>query len=301
MTEHFVHFDTDPGIDDALALAAIAASDAELVSITTTFGNTDTLQATRNALGLLELLGLEDIPAAPGAAGRGGAAYSAPQRLHAIHGSNGLGGVLLPSSASPSPLPAHELIAKSARERGKDLAVVATGPLTNIADFIRLHPEEAGMCGRIIVMGGAFTRGGNATEWAEANIHKDAEAAEAVFSSGLDVHVVGLDVTEKCSLMKEETLKWTNAKGEVYREILETYFAFHGGGKCFLHDPSAVAMLLEPSLFTEKESGTAVWTGGKKEGMTRFSDSSPTCRVAIDVDRAGVEELLKGLWLRAFA
>ena len=187
--------DTDPGIDDALAiLLALASPEVDLRLVTTVHGNVELAQTTENALRVLHLAGRSDVPVAAGA--RESLVHPQPERAGHVHGAAGLGGVELPPSAAVvDPRPAVVALAELLLTLPEPVTVAAVGPLTNIALLLRVFPEAAARIGRLVVMGGSAARGGNVTAAAEFNVWADPEAAQAVLTSALPTLLVGLDVT----------------------------------------------------------------------------------------------------------
>lgn len=297
MPDMDIIFDTDAGIDDALAYAAMLASDKfNVKGITTTYGNVATRQATTNMLSLSSLFGC-DAPVAEGAKGPAGRFYEAPPRLHLIHGANGLGDVTFPAPAGcPAGVDAIDLLSKLAPSS----TLVAVGPLTNVATFIKERPEDARKLERIVIMGGALRTTGNVTCWAEANIHKDPEAARTVFTSGLDVHLLPLDVTERLHLYKEDAACWNNEAGQLYKAMMKTYFDFHGGSSCFLHDPAVVAYLLAPGSFITQRLKVDVICTGEEAGRL-IEGRGGLINVVTNVDSKVAGTVLKNLWKRLFS
>lgn len=248
MTRPFV-LDCDTGIDDAMAILYLLADPAaDLLAITTTFGNVDVHQAAANTLSLLRLAGRDDIPVAVGAdhplAGDfdGGAPH--------VHGHNGIGDVTLtPAPTTPLDEPAWQTIVRLAREHPGTLHLISTGPLTNLALALQAEPDLPGLVAHLTVMGGAAAAPGNITPVAEANIGNDAEAAAAVFAAPWDITMVGLDVTMKERLTEADRSRLLDASGAVPRTVgamLDPYFDFYepilGVRSSPLHDPLAVAI-----------------------------------------------------------
>ncbi|KIC65714.1 nucleoside hydrolase [Pseudarthrobacter phenanthrenivorans] len=250
MTTPFpIYLDCDTGIDDALALAYLLASPlADVVGIGTVSGNVSAAVGARNTLDLLELAGSAHIPVALGAhhplAGSfgGGAPW--------VHGDNGIGEVsLAPAEASLAGESAAEMLVRLARLYPGDLRVVAIGPLTNIAEALRLEPALPSLVQSVTVMGGAALAPGNITPLAEANIHNDPEAAALVLAADWDVTLVPLDVTMASVLEevhRQELLASSSPVAQALGEMLGYYFRFYEGiyGRpcSAMHDPLAAAL-----------------------------------------------------------
>ena len=191
-----VIIDCDPGHDDAMALMlAVASPELELVAVTTVAGNQTLDKVTANAIRVLDVVQAHQIPVAAGA--DRGLVHTA-EAAGEVHGETGLDGPdLPPPSRAPEPLHAVELLAEKLRER--PLTLIAIGPLTNVALFVATHPELLGQIEKLVIMGGAIGLG-NVTPSAEFNVWADPEAAHRVFTSGLDITMVGLDVTHRAML-----------------------------------------------------------------------------------------------------
>lgn len=249
--------DCDTGIDDALALAYLLASPAvRVVGIGTVSGNISAAEAARNTLDLLALAGREGIPVAVGAhdpiAGEysGGAAH--------VHGSNGIGNVVLPRSVqTPVALSAAQLLINLAREHDGNLRVLAIGPLTNLAVALDEDPELPTLIESLTIMGGAALVPGNVSPVAEANIANDPEAAAMVFDAGWKITLVPLDVTMQHTLAEEDRLELLGSSHPVAQrlgEMLDVYFEFYedtfGRRTSALHDPLAAAIAAGAVLAT---------------------------------------------------
>ncbi|WP_433270739.1 nucleoside hydrolase [Actinosynnema sp. CS-041913] len=251
--------DTDPGIDDALAILYLAhRTDAELVAIGSVHGNVPAPQAADNALRLLDRLGLPDIPVAVGAR------EPLIQPLHTaefVHGPDGLGGHAGPQpSRRPAPESAAEQLVRLARAHPGELTVIALGPLTNIALATMLEPALPNLIRSITVMGGAVTVPGNITPYADANTWHDPEATDIVLRAGYDLTLVGLDVTETARadadwMTRLSTLDSPKARyaNKILAHYAEVYATILGQKACTLHDPLAVAITLDPDLSTHRE------------------------------------------------
>jgi purine nucleosidase len=301
-------FDTDPGIDDAMALLMLARdARADLVGISTVFGNAPVDTTTANALALCQRFGI-DVPVARGAARP--LSREARDFPVDIHGHDGLGDVaqLPPHARTPEPADAARFICEMARRHGGALTLVAVGPLTNLAQALALDPELPRHVLRVVVMGGAFGtlgHGGNVTPVAEANVFCDPHAADAVFGAAWPVTVVGLDVTHQV-LMSRAYLDALGdeggAEGRFMRDITRPYERFYQrrtGGGIYSHDASAVACALDASRFQMQHGALRVVTDGLAMGQTIQSrrghqhaatdwDGLPEQRVCVAVDGPGV-------------
>lgn len=243
------YLDCDTGIDDAMALAYLLASDrVDLLGIGAVSGNIAAATGARNSLALLELAGREEVPVAVGAHDflanpfQGGATH--------VHGSNGIGGVeLAEPSGSIVDESAAEMIVRLARANPGTLHILAIGPLTNLAAALELEPALPSLIKEVTLMGGAALVPGNITMVAEANIHNDAEAAAAVFAADWFITMVPLDVTMVNLLETADRDALLASERPVARaigEMLDTYFDFYvdyfGRRACALHDPLAAAI-----------------------------------------------------------
>lgn len=271
--------DTDPGIDDAFALAMLAGLPGlDLLAVTTVFGNADVATTTRNAWFLCQRLGL-DVPLYRGAADplvrpRG------PGAPH-VHGHDGLGNITPPDrpAAPPGGEDAPARIAALVRAHPHRVTLLAIGPLTNLALALRLDPGIADRVEQVVVMGGAFGtdgRWGNVTPMAEANIHNDPHAAAAVLSAPWPVTLVGLDVTSRCVLSngRADALRRAGEAGRLLWELSRFYAAayarYDGLDGCCLHDVAALALLVSPDLFGVTRGRVQVDVEGLEAGRTRL-------------------------------
>ncbi|MGA8788356.1 MAG: nucleoside hydrolase [Paenarthrobacter sp.] len=244
--------DCDTGIDDALALAYLLASPrAELVGIGTVSGNVSAAGGARNTLDLLNLAGYPDVPVAVGAHDpqvgtfHGGAPH--------VHGDNGIGGVdLVQSGREPVKATAAELLVQLAHQYSGELRLVAIGPLTNIAEALRLEPKLPELIAEVTIMGGAALAPGNITPVAEANIANDPEAAAEVLAADWNVTLVPLDVTMTNVLEenhRQELLATEHPVSQALGEMLGYYFGFYveifGRACSAMHDPLAAAIAVK--------------------------------------------------------
>lgn len=281
--------DTDPGIDDTMAIFyAMADPEIELVGMTTIFGNVYTQTATRNALALCELAEY-DCPVAEGAQ----APLVQPQYPPAdfVHGKEGLGEAILPAPIrTVDPRPAHQFIADTLAARPGEITLVAVGPLTNLALALEHHPEVTKTVKKVVVMGGAVRTAGNINEHAEANIWNDPHAAKVVFSADWPVTLVGLDVTESVRCTPEDFVPMLNNSprcGALMNEAAAFYFKFHldtkGFNACFLHDPTAIICAQQPELFETIATPITMSMDGERAGKTGEDPSGTTPPVTVCV------------------
>jgi inosine-uridine nucleoside N-ribohydrolase len=255
--------DCDPGHDDAIALLlALASPELELLGVTTVAGNQTLEKTTANAIRVLDFLGRDDVPVAAGAErplvrDQYVAAY--------VHGETGLDGPDLPPPQR-DPLPGHAVEFLAQQILGHDGAVtlVATGPLTNVALLLAMHPDARPR--RVVFMGGAIAEG-NVTPAAEFNIWADPEAAARLFSSGIDITMVGLDVTHRALFTKRQEERLEGRTGEMVRALLRFYGEFHrrqyGWDGSPIHDAVAVAHVAQPGLVQTLDRGVRVDTGAE--------------------------------------
>src|SRR3954451_1581354 len=295
-----VIIDCDPGHDDAMALMlAVGSPELEVVAVTTVAGNQTLDRVTANAIRVLDVVEAHAIPIAAGA--DRGLIHSADTASD-VHGETGLDGPdLPPPSRAPEPLHAIELIARKLREQR--LTLIAIGPLTNIALLLATHPELTGQIERIVLMGGAIGPG-NVTPSAEFNVWADPEAAHRVFSSGVAVTMVGLDVTHRAMLSAEraDALRDTGRAGAVVADLHAFYRQFHervyGHSDTPVHDALAVAHVIAPAVITTERLPVEIdVTPGPCRGRTVVDQLRRTGRpdnalVATDVDADAFIDLL---------
>jgi inosine-uridine nucleoside N-ribohydrolase len=295
-----VLLDCDPGHDDAIALLlALASPELELLGVTTTYGNQTLEKTTANALRVLELVERTDIPVSAGA--ERPLARELVVAAH-VHGESGLDGPSLPEAhATPIADGAASFTARAIRAASASVTIVATGPLTNVARYLAEHGSDG--IGRIVVMGGAIAEG-NFTPAAEFNIWCDPEAAAAVFDSGLDVSMVGLDVTHKALLGADVEARLRDA-GRVGAFVadLNVYFTrYHretyGWEGAPIHDAVAVAHLIRPGLVetrhrnVEVELESELCRGRTVVDLWNRTDRPPNVHVGVEIDVDAFFELL---------
>jgi inosine-uridine nucleoside N-ribohydrolase len=292
--------DCDPGHDDAIALLlALASPELDLLAVTTTYGNQTLEKTTANALRVLELADRTEIPVAAGA--------DRPLQRELtvaahVHGESGLDGpVLPPARLQPVGQHAVDFLVERVVGSPDPVTLVPTGPLTNVALLLdRIGGENVE---RIVLMGGAIAEG-NMTPAAEFNIWCDPEAAERVFHSGLDVTMIGLDVTHQALLTPAlaEQLRGTGRIGTFVAELVEFYSVYHretyGWEGAPIHDAVAVAHLLEADLVetrhrnVEVELESELCRGRTVVDLWRRTGNEPNVHVAVGVDGEAFVQLL---------
>ena len=288
-----VVWDMDPGIDDALALLlALKSPKVQILGITTVAGNAPVEMTSDNARCILEFLGEGSIPVAMGAANP----LKHPlENALGYHGPDGLGNCNLPPpKQSLYPVKAWDFIARLVFDAPGELTLLATGPLTNVAYAFEMHPELPKLLDKLVLMGGAYNLTpwgkGNRTPFAEFNIWQDPEAAHIVFDSGADIFAVGLDVTMEpgaClnSHHLEQIREERTQPAHLAARLVEYDVKYHGC--CRMHDPLALAMLLDDSLLDFTSARVEVVGGNDWDrGVTRIlsSGSSQLIRVASGVE-----------------
>ncbi len=297
--------DTDPGQDDAVAiLMALASPELEVVGITTVAGNVPQPLVTENALRLVELAGRPDVPV-----------YAGARRpllrplvtAEEVHGPTGLDGAdLPPPRTAPADGHAVDFIVEACRRaEGEGITLCPIGPLTNLALALVKEPDIVEGIREIVVMGGASFEGGNTTPPAEFNIYVDPHAAHVVFTSGVPITLMPLDVTHRALVVPDqlERIRGLGTRvGDAVAGMLD-YYERHDVEKygiegAPLHDPCVIAYLLEPAIFTGKACHVAVETSSELTMGTTVVDwwgvggGTPNAVVMRDVDADEFFELV---------
>lgn len=294
-------WDMDPGIDDALALIlALCSPEIQILGITTVAGNAPVEMTSANACRILEYLGTTNIPVVMGAAKP--LIRSLEDALD-HHGADGLGNCGLPPPlTAPYPAEAHDFLAQLLLDNVANEAIlIATGPLTNVARAFESYPRLPQSLTKLIIMGGAYGLTaygkGNRTPFAEFNIWQDPEAAQVVFWSGANIFVVGLDVTmDPGACLDNHHLEQLRAgktpSAHLASRLVEYEVTWHGC--CRMHDPIALAILLDASLIDFVSARVEVLTGNDwKRGITQILsfDSSSKTHVACSINGSSFVEL----------
>jgi inosine-uridine nucleoside N-ribohydrolase len=297
--------DCDPGHDDAVAMLLAAASPAlDLRAITTVAGNGTLDKVTLNARRVCTLAGIRDVPIAPGA---DRPLQRALETAAHVHGESALDGPALPDPDVPlDPRPADELIASVVAESDEPVTLIAVGPLTNVATALERHPNLAAGLREIVVMGGSTERGNHAP-YAEFNIYVDPEAADRVFTSGVPLTMVGLNLTHQAIATPAVVDRLRALDTELARVVTgwmtffaSTYLARFGFAGPPVHDPCAVALAIDPTLVRCVETFVAIETEGRWTRGATVVDlhdrlgRPPNARVAMALDAERFWDLVIG-------
>ncbi len=295
-----VILDCDPGHDDAIALLlALASPELDVLGVTTVHGNQTLEKTTANALRVLDLVGRDDIPVAAGAESPLERELTVASH---VHGDSGLDGPSLPPAAR-GPLGEHAVafMTRTIAASAAPVTLVPTGPLTNIAMLLD-HTGGANIA-RIVLMGGAIAEG-NMTPAAEFNIWADPEAAQAVFHSGIETTMIGLDVTHRALTTPaiQERLRATGTTGAFVADLVDFFAVYHretyGWDGAPIHDAVAVAHVIRPDLVTtiernvEVELESDLCRGRTVVDRWRRTDRPANARVGVELDTAAFFDLL---------
>ena len=299
MNKQKIIIDTDPGIDDAMAVFFAGLSEKlDLVAMTSVFGNVTLDIATRNAMVLAEILN-QNVPVSEG--------FSKPlvQRPNPVsdyvHGKEGFGDIpaRLPK-AKPTSVPANKYICDLINANIGEIILCPVGPLTNIAMALRHDPTITSKVKSIVIMGGGVFSGGNVTEFAEANIWNDPHAADEVFAADWEVTVIGLDVTQKVVCAHSDFSKLANKApviGGFLVQATDFYIKFYkeavGINGCQMHDPITVIATIYPDLFKYEYHPIEVCLEPSRIGETMISKDKKRrfAKVAVDVDIDAVKKI----------
>jgi len=320
-----VIYDTDPGVDDAMALYfALAHPAIEVLGITTTFGNVTVEQAAINALYLTAIAG-KTVPVTRGVATPWCKPSEAPPAY--IHGADGLGNLStrVATSNQLDPRSSAQFIVDMARAQPGEITLVAVGPLGNLSLALKLEPKLPQLLREVILMGGTILEPGNVSPVAEANIWNDPHAADQVFTAGWKLSMVGLDVTHQVrvplALVERIAQHHQHLATDTLRHAVEFYARFYTGlyahvaqeTGCFAHDVLAFIYLVQPELFSTEIGAIRVVTEGLAQGQTilkrrDFMDypqagwekDKPLTRICLQVDSAKSIQLFSDTLMSAW-
>lgn len=288
--------DSDPGIDDALAiLLALSNREIQLEGITIVHGNCSADQGVVNALSILELAGAGQIPVLKGLERP---LVNPPLFAPETHGSGGLGYAELPfPEREPGDEHAVDFLIRKLLAAPGEITVVAVGPLTNLAVAFRKEPAVIPAVREVISMGGAFKHGGNTTPLAEFNVFADPHAAHIVYHSGASIRLVPLDVTYQCVLTESNvnTLQELESPisdfiADATRFYMEFHDSYQGVKGCVINDPLALALAFQADLCRYRDLYINVdISGGVSTGKTyadyyRMEEQPPNAKVALEVN-----------------
>ncbi|MFC3092736.1 nucleoside hydrolase [Alteromonas sediminis] len=311
---HKIILDTDPGIDDAMAIFfAFQSPDIEVLGLTTVYGNVPVSMSAQNALALCELAKM-DIPVTKGV----GMPWVGPESsyAHFVHGDDGFGDINHPAPKGElDPRSSAQFIVDMARQYPGEITLVAVGPLGNLALALRLEPELPKLIKGVNIMGGAAFVKGNVTPVAEANIWNDAHAADIVFSADWDIHMFGLDVTNAVPFdpaFVDILAEKNPVLGGFVQRSSQFYIDFYSQGRsdrvCFFHDAFPLAHLIEPDLFEFTEGHIRISTDELNRGQTSVAPEGTTAsplwlnaqkvKVAVRVDHPRLTQLFIDTYAR---
>lgn len=303
--------DTDPGVDDAIALfMALSSPELDVIGLTTVFGNASVDVTTRNAHTILHAAGRNEVPVAQGSAAPLAGPYAGP--IPHIHGHDGLGdgGIVGPAAVLNHPQSAAAFLCTQINAAPGKVHVLTLGPLTNLALALSLDPSLAEKTASLTIMGGNALCPGNATPCAEANLFSDPEAGDIVLGERWPVAMIGLDVTQRIVLASanlDAICAGQSPKLALLRSAMPCYRRFYkdtnGIDGLLCHDPSAVAYLLRPDLFNMHSWPLRVETQGLSRGKTwpdcgatdhpaQPWQDRPKIKVAIDADNREITNLV---------
>ena len=291
-----VILDTDPGIDDALALILLKAMpEVSLQAITVTHGNTTVEKCTTNALKLVELLGLTDVPVAMGATEPLVKNLSIAEETH---GDTGLGHAVLPEPQTKiSSTNAANLIIEIVNANPGEITILCIGPVTNLALALLKDPSLRKKIKNVVSMAGSIHYPGNATPSSEYNVFCDPESYDILLRSGIDLTIVPLDVTYQCLFTKSHVERLSDAREDIRTFIdrstafyMEFHAEYQGIQGCAINDPLAAALLVNPDLVSYRDYYVDIELRGEfttaKLSADHFkaSGNAPNAKVAMEVD-----------------
>ncbi|MBK8824932.1 MAG: nucleoside hydrolase [Anaerolineales bacterium] len=294
MPKHIV-LDTDPGIDDALAiLLALASPEIVLDGISAIHGNASTAQVTTNALSILELAKASHVPVYKGCE----IPLVQPSLLSPeTHGNTGLGYANLSAPLNQARAQhGCDYLIEQIMSHPKEITLVAIGPLTNVALAIRKEPRIVENVKEVFIMGGAIRHQGNTTPLAEYNTYVDPHAAHMVFHSGMPMTLTPLDVTYQCIFLKEDLDRLLKIDSPITKFIADStrfYMEFHDEYQkidgCVINDPMTLALTFMPEicdyedLYVDVDISTGVGLGNTFADFYNYEKKAPNMKVALGV------------------
>jgi inosine-uridine nucleoside N-ribohydrolase len=288
-----VILDMDPRVDDALAIIlAMRSPELNVLGLTTVSGNVPVELGTQNALKMLELVGREEVPVFEGASRL---IEGEPIYAYHVHGQGGLGDAELPPPRAASRGDAGTYLHDTIVERGEELVIIATGPLTNLAHLEERQPGILKTVKEIVVMGGAIREPGNVTPTSEFNFHVDPVAARSVVASGAEIRLVPLDATRQVSLDSETLSSHVSSHPSeiarfcelACRPALSRGDSQRGSQRLVLHDPLAVGVAIDRTLCATE----SFWIDVEPQGELTAGQVVADFRVTGTSQRSGREVL----------
>ena len=292
-----VIIDTDPGVDDAIAiLMALALPSVKVEGITVVGGNVPHARGLRNAMALLDFVGRSDIPVHRGSSRPLSGRFASAQHFH---GTSGLTRRLPEPVTQPSAQPAVDFLSEQLGNHPGEITLMAIGPLTNLARLERQHSGALSRAASLVIMGGAVDSPGNITPHAEFNFHCDPLAAREVMNSGAPLTLVDLAACRQVTMSRETAmgLQSSNHLGRLSLEIIQNWFKADEERESMLfYDQIAMAAAFDPDVITTRQVTLAVETEGREAGASRATAGEGSVRL---VERVNVERLmtLVGEWL----
>ncbi len=289
--------DTDPGVDDAIAiLMALAVPSVEIAGVTVVGGNVPHARGLRNALALLDFVGRSDVPVHRGSSRPLAGRFASAQHFH---GSSGLTRRLPEPVTKPAQERAVDFLAHQLSQHPGEIILVAIGPLTNLAQLERRHPGSLSRAASLVIMGGAVDTPGNITPHAEFNFHCDPLAAQEVLNAGVPLTLVDLAACRQVYITRETALgvRATNPLGQLAMEIIQNWFKADDHRESMLfYDQIAMAAAFKPEVLTTRQVTLAVETEGTEAGASKVTVHHGPVALA---DKVDVEKLmaLMGEWL----
>ncbi|VAV93915.1 Inosine-uridine preferring nucleoside hydrolase [hydrothermal vent metagenome] len=304
MPSHTIIIDTDPGQDDAVAIMlALASPELNVLAVTAVAGNVPLHRTEMNARMVVESSGRPDIPVYAGAVRP---LLRELVTAEYVHGPTGIDGADLPEPTIPlAEGHAVQAIIRHVHDSPDPVTICPLGPLTNVALALLLDPSIAGNINQIVLMGGGYFAGGNVTPAAEFNIYVDPHAAEIVFTSGIDIVMLPLDVTHKALVTADETKRFAdlgNRCGAAVAGMIGFYERYDieklGSKGAPIHDPNVIAYLLKPEMYGGRrchvviETATGASLGATQVDWWGVTGCEPNALVLQDVDSDGFFDLL---------
>lgn len=305
--EKKIILDSDLGIDDSIALGTLLGGGADLIGITTTFGNVTPEQSAENIASLLSLSGHEDLPIHVGNSIRfNGTPYQRLKVTNDIHGINGFANIKLPVSGKQYPHDAADWLISMIHQYQKDLDLMFIGSLNNLACALEKEPNIADGMGTLYIMGGCINVPGNVTQYGEANIMDDVEGAALVFQKVHDIRVLGLDVTTATFLTRDAVKKWGKYELGSYYETAENFYIDaeekldHLRNCAYVHDPSTAAAYFHPEYFEWRKGKYSVDVGTDSRGKIVQTADSGNQAFAVNVNSMDVLRFIDQAMIQYF-